>query len=78
METAMPIETFETKRTPEGVIDVQHYARHALAERRAAKSAALRKIGRGTKRAALAIVGFFMFWNIPPLGSARSNEMPYR
>ena len=74
----MQNEIFETKRTPEGAIDIQHYARHALAERRAAKNKTMRSLGRGTKRVTLAILGFVMFWNIPPMGSSSSKEMPYR
>jgi hypothetical protein len=78
MEMAMQNEIFETKRTPEGAIDIQHYARSALAERRAAKNKAMRKLGRGTKRVTLTILGFVMFWNIPPMGSSGAKDMPYR
>lgn len=70
--------TFETKRTPEGTIDVRHYARIASAERRETKTNVIRTAGRGMKRALLAIAGFFMFWNIPPMGSSSSKDMPYR
>ena len=69
---------FETKRTPEGTIDVRHYARIGTAERRIARNAAFGLLARGTKRAVIAILGFFMFWNIPPIGSAGSRELPYR
>lgn len=71
-------QAFETKRTPEGTIDVRHYARIAAAERNETRTNAARMIGRGTKRALLAIAGFFMFWNIPPMGSGGSKDMPYR
>jgi hypothetical protein len=78
METAMQNETFETKCTPEGAIDVRHYARVAAAERRETRNAAIRTLSRASKRAILAIGGFLMFWNIPPMGSSASKEMPYR
>lgn len=74
----MQNEIFETKRTPEGAIDIQHHARLAHAERRAAKNKAMRNLGRGTKRVTLAVLGFVMFWNIPPMGSSGSKDMPYR
>lgn len=74
----MQTETFEAKRTAEGTIDIQHYARAAAAERRAAKSKAVRQIGRRTKQTAVAIMALFAFWNIPPMGGAGSKEMPYR
>ena len=74
----MQNEAFEAKRTPEGAIDIQHYARSALAERREARGKAMRAIGRGTKRVTLAILRFVIFWNIPPMGSSGSKDMPYR
>jgi hypothetical protein len=78
METAMHNATFEAKRTPEGAIDIRHYAQRAHAERRHAKSQGMRKLGRGLKRAGLAITGLLAFWNIPPMGSDGSKEWPYR
>ena len=73
----MQIDTFEPKRTPEGAIDIRHYAREALAERREARTSAMRAAGRISKRAVIAAVGFIMFWNIPAMGGG-SKEMPYR
>jgi len=78
METAMQIQTFEPKRTPEGALDVRHYAREALAERREARTSAMRAAGRISKRIAIAAAGFIMFWNIPAMGGGGSKEMPYR
>ena len=74
----MQIETFETRRTPEGVIDIQYYARRAHAARRTAKSSGMRKVGHGLKRAVIAVVAFIAFWNIPSMGSVSSKEWPYR
>lgn len=74
----MQIETFQARRTPEGAIDVQHYVRAAHTERRMAKSAAMRGIAHGAKRAIIVVAGFLLFWNIPPMGSAGSKDMPYR
>lgn len=68
----MQIETFEAKRTPEGAIDIRHYARNASAERRAVRSNVMRKLARGAKRAVVVIAGFVAFWNIPPMGSSGS------
>ncbi len=74
----MQNQAFETKRTPEGTIDVRHYARKASAERNEAKAAVIRALGHGTRRAVVTIATLFTFWNIPPMGSAGSKEMPYR
>lgn len=74
----MQIDTFEPKRTPEGAVDIRHYAREALAERRAVRTSAMRGAGRISKRAVIAAVGFIMFWNIPAMGGGGSKEMPYR
>jgi len=74
----MQNDTFETKRTPEGAIDVQHYARRAHAERREAKANGIRKLGHNVKRTILVVAGFIAFWNIPPMGTNGSKEWPYR
>lgn len=74
----MQPDNFEARRTPEGAIDIRHYAIAAAAERRAARTGAMRKLGRGTRRAFLAVLGFFAFWNIPPMGSSGSKDLPYR
>ncbi len=73
----MQIETLETKRTPEGAIDVRHYARAANAERRQARNKAMRGLARGSKRVMLAIIGFVAFWNIPALGPS-AKDWPFR
>jgi hypothetical protein len=78
MEKAMQIEALEPKRTPEGAIDIRHHARAGLAARQVAKNNAMRTIGRGTKRAVLAVFAIVAFWNIPALGSSSSKDMPYR
>jgi hypothetical protein len=78
METAMQNETTAAKRHPDGSLDIQHYVRISHAERRETRNAAMRGIGRGIKRAALAIVVFFTFWNVPPMGGAGPKETPYR
>ncbi len=74
----MQTQTFETKRTPEGAIDVRHYAQEALAERRETRTAAMRTAGRTAKRVMIAIAGFITFWNIPAMGPAGPKETPYR
>lgn len=74
----MKTQAFETKRTTEGAIDVRHYAREAAAARRETRNAVMRTLGRASKRTILAISGFLMFWNIPPMGSSASKDMPYR
>lgn len=74
----MQNQPFKAPRTPEGAIDISHYARQAAAERRATKSRVMRRIGRGTRRAVLAIIGFVAFWNIPPMGSGGPKDTPYR
>lgn len=73
----MQIQTFEPTRTPEGAIDVRHYAHDALAERREARTAAMHAAGRLSKRVLTSIAGLAMFWNIPAMGGG-SKEMPYR
>ncbi len=74
----MQIDPFEARRTDEGVIDVQHYARAAHAERRLAKTAVMRLLGRTGKRALATVIGLVMFWYIPPMGSVGSRDLPYR
>jgi hypothetical protein len=78
METAMQNETTAAKRHPDGSLDIQHYVRISHAERRETRNAAMRAVGRSIKRAALAIVVFFTFWNVPPMGGAGPKETPYR
>ena len=70
--------TFKIERTPEGAIDVRHYARIAAAERREAKHSAIRTLGRFSRKGLLAMGAILAFWNIPPMGSGSSKEMPYR
>jgi hypothetical protein len=77
METAMQTEAFEAKRTPEGAIDIRHYARSASADRRLARANAARAIGRGSRRAVFAILAFIAFWNIPAMGDT-GKDWPYR
>jgi len=74
----MQHETFEARRTPEGAIDVRHYAQKAVTERRAARTATLRRAARASRRIVLALAGFVVFWNVPPMGSVGSREIPYR
>ncbi len=74
----MQIDKLETRRTPEGAIDVRHYARAAAAERNEVRAAAMRTLGRASKRAVLFVAAFFTFWNVPPMGSSGSKDMPYR
>lgn len=74
----MQHEAFEPLRTAEGAIDIRHYAKQAASERQATKTDALRRIARGSRRVILALVAFIAFWNVPPMGSAGSREIPYR
>lgn len=74
----MQQDTFEARRTAEGTLDIRHYAKNAVAERRAAKTAALRRVARGSRRIILALAGFIVFWNVPPMGSVGAREIPYR
>lgn len=71
----MQNQSFETKRTTEGTVDIRYYARIAVAERRAARANAMKKFYRSMITGAAA---FISFWNIPPKGSTGANEMPYR
>ena len=68
----MQNQAFETKRTQDGAIDVRFYAAEAAAQRRNAKTQAMRKLGSAAKRAALAAVALLGFWNIPAMGGPGS------
>jgi hypothetical protein len=77
-EAAMQLQALEVKRTEDGSIDFNHYARNAQAERRAARTTAMKALARGAARTMALLIAFVAFWNIPPLGSIESKGLPYR
>ncbi len=75
----MQNQAFEPRRTPEGAIDIGHYAGQATAERRAVRAATMKIVGRATRRTIVAVIAIVAFWNIPPMGnSTGSKDTPYR